>query len=456
MLNFSIKPLTKLVEIQVHQAIDHTAWGTFTALYSLAFMFSMLTDLGINQYFTKEIATSKNKFTQLFSTAIGFKILSIGLYPIIMVLIGFSMGYELLELVFLFSISLTHGLIQLMTFFRAVFQGLQHYKKDAIGSILEKAILLVVLCALLLTNINLEKFIIARLASVFFACSILLFMLIQLKAWKKPSFKSSGLKPVIIGGLPFAIMAALYSVHERADMVMVERLFSKEEAGLYGGAYHIIDFTMMYLWLILTSFFARFSFFGDNKDKERLLNTGVVITSIPLVMVAGFSYFYSELPFLLFFKNSSEHQIGIISANFQVLSISLVINGFFAILSTYLTSSGFVKIVNRYLLVSIALNIVLNFIFIPQHGGIAAAWTTVLSNVFVSIGYIVIMVKSKEVNPPWSQWGKILVVSGIYLISLYLGYEYLQWYYNIAIASILTLGTSVFFKLITKEQLKAL
>ncbi len=455
-LNFSIKPLTKFVEIQVHQAIDHSAWGTFSALFSLAFMFSILTDLGINQHFTNEVAKSKDKLSKLFSSAIGFKIISIGLYPLLMVLVGFFMGYNTTELVFLFFISLTHGLIQLMTFFRAVFQGLQQYKKDAVGSILEKAILLIVLAALLLTSINLDSFIIARLASVFFATSILLVMLIKLKVWHKPSFKTSELKPVIIGGVPFALMGALYAVHERIDMVMVERLFSQEEAGLYGGAYHIIDFTMMYLWLILTSFFARFSYYGSKEEKQKLLNTGVVITSLPLLMVAGFSYFYAELPFQLLFKKSTDIQITAIAANFQVLSLSLIINGLFAILSTYLTSNGFIKVVNRYLMISIALNVILNFVFIPTYGAIAAAWTTVLSNLFVSVGYIFIIARKGSVIPPWRKWLKITLVFGLYFGVLYLGFDKIEWYYNVAIASVIILVSARVFKLITPEYLKGL
>jgi O-antigen/teichoic acid export membrane protein len=343
-----------------------------------------------------------------------------------------------------------------MTFLRAVFQGLQEYKKDAVGSILEKAILLIVLFALLQFSIDLKSFIIARVASVFLACSILLIMLIRLKAWRKPSFKTSKLKPVIVGGLPFALMAALYAVHERVDMVMVERLFSKEEAGLYSGSYHIIDFTMMYLWLILTSFFARFSFYDSKKAKQKLLNSGVVITSLPLLMVAGFSYFYAELPFLLFFKNSTPHQIAIIAVNFQILSISLIINGLFAILSTYLTSSGFIKIVNRYLIISIALNVVLNYIFIPQHGAIAAAWTTVISNAFVSISYILIMLKNGDISPPWIKWGKIAFVFGLYFGILFLGFEKIEWFYNVALASIITLISARLFKLLTPDYLKGL
>lgn len=455
-LNFSIKPITKLVEIQVHQAIDHRAWGTFMALYSLAFMFSILTDLGINQHFTNEVAKSKNKLSELFSSALGFKLLSIVIYPFIMTAVGFLMGYSLLELFYLYFISLTHGLIQLMTFFRAVFQGLQRYKRDAIGSILEKTILLIVLIALLMTTINLQSFIIARLASVFLACALLLGMLIQLKVWQKPSFKLPELKPVIVGGLPFALMAALYAMHERVDMVMVERLFSKEEAGLYSGSYHIIDFTMMYLWLVLTSFFARFSYYDSKEEKQKLLNSGVVITGLPLLIVAGFSYFYGELPFQLFFKNSSAEQITSIAQNFQVLSISLIINGLFAILSTYLTSSGHTKTVNRYLIISIGINIILNFIFIPQYGGVAAAWTTVASNAFVSIGYIFIMIKNKEITPPWIKWGKIIFVFGLYLSVLYLGFDYLAWYYNFSLACAVILISARIFKLLTPDYLKEL
>lgn len=455
-LNFSIKPLTKLVEIQVHSAIDHTAWGTFMALYSLAFMFSILTDLGINQHFTNEVAKSKSRLTDLFASASGFKLISIIIYPLIMTLVGYLMGYNFNELVLLYFISLTHGLIQLMAFFRAVFQGLQYYKRDAIGSILEKAILLIVLVSLLLTSIDLEAFIIARLASVFLACIILLIMLIQLKVWEKPSFKPNTLKPIIVGGLPFAIMAALYAVHERVDMVMVERLYSKEEAGLYSAAYHIIDFTMMYLWLILTSFFARFSYYESKKAKQKLLNSGVVITSLPLLMVAGFSFFYGQLPFDLFFSDNSVAQLKSITNNFQILSISLIINGLFAILSTYLTSSGFIKKVNRYLILSILLNVVLNFIFIPTYGAQAAAWTTVASNLFVSISYVVIMIRSNEITPPWTKWSKIILVFGIYIGLLYSGSTYLDWYYNLTIATVITLIATRFFRLLTSEYLKEL
>lgn len=57
LLNLVIKSAWILVNNMVQDKIGHAQFGTYMALYSLGFLFIALSDLGVNQYATKTIAS---------------------------------------------------------------------------------------------------------------------------------------------------------------------------------------------------------------------------------------------------------------------------------------------------------------------------------------------------------------------------------------------------------------
>ena len=438
--------------------MSHEDWATYTSLFSLGFVFCALSDLGINQFLTKTIAADTSNFKKEYPSLFSIKLLLSVLFPFSMLFIGKLMGYSSHELLFLFWLSFSHGLIQLIAFFRSSLQGFQLFKQDAYAANFDKLFFIGFLLVLYFTKATtIEGVINARILSLILTLLLLIFLLKAKQAWLNPSLPSKQeTKSLLSNALPFAFIAILYSMNEKIDQVMIERLATeRSEASIYAAAYRWLDATMMYLWIVLPLFFARFSFRELNKnDKQQLLTIGLGITSTPLIVECIYSLFYGETLFQLF-TNSNASEIILMTQCFAILSIALLIQGCFAILSTYLTANNETKSVSILLAISIALNIGLNYHFIPLHGALAAAYTTLLSTTILSLGYIFLFLHKKIFSLPYKSWGKIAVIfTATYFIAYYLHSINTQWFVFLPVIGTVVLASAIATKLIDLSALK--
>ena len=111
------------------------------------------------------------------------------------------------------------------------------------------------------------------------------------------------------------------------------------------------------------------------------------------------------------FSKSPVSEVALMEKCFQVLALSLFFQGSFAILSTYLTSNGYTKEVSWSLVISIAINVILNSIFIPKYGALAAAYSTLASTCILSVSYIYIFIRKQIFDLPWMTWGKVIFIA---------------------------------------------
>ena len=107
------------------------------------------------------------------------------------------------------------------------------------------------------------------------------------------SYHFSKFKGIVKQAFPFAIITILYSVHDKVDQVMLERMLPEpngaHETGLYAGAYRWVDAVSMYLWTVLPIFFARFaSKIHSPKAQTQLLEFGQAVAAIPMIFVSVF------------------------------------------------------------------------------------------------------------------------------------------------------------------------
>ncbi len=295
-------------------------------------------------------------------------------------------------------------------------------------------ILLVVI--MLSQRITLDLFIYARLISLLVTVVVFYIVSVRLFDYIAPKLNQERLKVLIKQSIPFAIITILYSLNEKIDSVIIEYLsrvsgdLTKEnDAGLYAAAYRFLDASMMYLWTVLPIFFAKFAYhLTDNHEKQRLLNFGQVVASVPMVFVAVFVYFYGEI---LFFqqKNSSPEQIATMTTILKILFFSAGLHGVFAIYSTLLTATGYEKMVSKMIVGSIFINVLGNIIFIPVYGPVASAWTTLASTVFLSLSYVIFTQRKLEIEIPYSILLRLLVVYGLFALMFYfLTLTTLPWY----------------------------
>ena len=410
-----VKPLGVLVEMLFQHEVGHREWGTYAAVFALAFNFSFIADFGLNQYFTNQIAKNPDRTKELYRFMMPAKLVLVAIFPLFMCAIGLVLGYESNAILLIGLVSVIHGLIQFMNFFRAGLQGQQNFKIDAYAQNFHKAILIIFAFFLIyLAHTSTYNYAMAYIASLAIATIISYFLLKRDDGTQSIQWSLSRAKALLQKSFPFALVTLLYSFNERIDQVMIERLYGPVESGIYSAAYRILDAAMMYLWVILPMFFSKFSLHEMSiKEKSGLLKKGTIITSLPLIVLAIGMFYGGSYVFSIFKSNEGSYLR--IAQLFSVLSLSLLINGVFAILSTYLTSNNLTRPVNYLLIASIGFNIIANWIFIPQYGAFAAAWTTLGSNIILSLGYVFVMIRYTKLKLPYFYWFILLIAIGIIL-----------------------------------------
>ena len=458
-LNLLVKSAWILVNNVVQDRLGHDAFGTFMALYSLGFLFLALSDLGVNQYTTKTLASQPDLLRRLFPTLFSLKMVLSLIYPFFMLGVGFLLGYSQLEVTYLFFLCLLHGVVQMNFFFRANFQAFQKFRLDAFASIFDRAILLGIIAFLLLTRIDLESYIVANVISVALTMIILYVLLLKQIGFMAPKWNTQKVRDLLKRSWPFAIITVLYSVNDKVDQVMLERLLPDDQGahatGLYAGAYRWVDAVMMYLWTVLPIFFAKFAHhIGQDKFLGRLLSFGQPIAAIPMIFAGGFVFLYGE-KLLWLFESSTAADLLIMESCLKILFIAVVINGFFAIYSTLLTSTNHERFVSWMIAASILMNMTLNFIFIPEYGAVASAWTTVGSYALLSIGYLWYIQFRLPVRIPFVQLGKLLAIAALFGGAYYaLSLTGLEWYLVSGIAAVILAGLTLAFRVIQLKQPK--
>jgi O-antigen/teichoic acid export membrane protein len=410
----------------IQDEIDEDSWGVYAALYSLCHICSLFADYGLNQYLTKEISGNSTQKENLISKVFSLKLISAFVFPTIMIVIGLALGYETKWLGLLFFVAIIHSLIQFFGFFRAVIQGNQLYHLEPIASNIDKTLLIIFSFVLFLIPLNIWTFTYTRILAILISCIGLFFVCYRYKLIENLKFTVSDSSKTLKAGLPFAFIILVYGINEKVDQVMVERLTQKftdfNHSAVYSAAYRLVDAVMMYLWIVLPMFFAKFSHSQTDSEKsQKLIQTGTALAFLPIAFVATFSIFHSDLLFTKLFNKYSASSVVAMSDLFAVLSYTLLLQGLFAILSTYLTSTGHEKYVTKLVIISIAFNMIGNFILIPKFGAFAAAWCTFGSALIVVFGYIFKIMNNKLANIPFILWTKLIFISMASTLAYYMG-----------------------------------
>jgi O-antigen/teichoic acid export membrane protein len=439
-----------LLENLVQDKIGHEQYGLFAALNALAFLFIVLVDLGINQFVTKKFASEAQAGSEIYSTYFSFKFALAGFYPFFMVGVGYLLGYTHQEILLLFLISLSYCALQLIMYLRAKFQASQLFTIDSIASIADKTVLVVFTIAVLGTGITLHNYVDARLLATVLALILIAIPAIKIYSPKAFTFNwdYSTWKSIVKQTYPFAFITVLFSVHDKIDQVMIERMLDDHASGLYAGAYRWLDAFMMFLWIILPMFFARFAFYKNTQqDLSKVLTMAQIVSAVPMIFVSCFVWFHGKQLFFLL-GNSTAAEIEEMTFCLKILFIAVFIHAYFACLGTLLSATGGEFYMNRMLIFSIVLNVVLNIILLPLMGIAGAAVATVCSTLFISLSYLVYILQKKEVTIDFFIYLKLSAITFITACSFYVCSVYsVEWFFATVISGTLLLATAVACKL---------
>ncbi len=458
LLNLAVKPGWILVENLVQDRLGHAAFGLVAALSALAVAVAALADLGLTPYAVQRLAAEPDFLGQEFPVLLPLRG-GLGLAALAALLpLGWALGYRGPQLGLLAAVAAGLLLTQYGQFLRGPVQARQHFNTDAVLSVLEKALLLAVLLALLPGGLTLGGYVGARLGAAAFTAVLLYGLMTRLFGHVRYRWRWGSARAMLRQSAPFALIVVLYGVNERVDMVMLERLASPAEAGYYAGAYRWVDAVMMYVWTLLPLFFAKFAAARHDRPAQRaLLWFGQRVVAVPLLLLVAFVLFRGEMLFWQQ-RHSTPAELARMAQCLRILFLNVLVHAFFALYATLLNSTGHVRLVSRLVAVSIVLNLGLNLLTLPRYGAVAAAWNTLICAAVVSGGYVALVRGRTGVPVPWELLARLGAAFGGLCAVWYAlqTFAHLPWVLESALAALAFAGLVLALGVVRPAELRQL
>jgi O-antigen/teichoic acid export membrane protein len=206
--------------------------------------------------------------------------------------------------------------------------------------------------------------------------------------------------------IPVGIASMLTFAYGRIDQVLVFKISGSDPAGIYGAMYRILTTSAFVPMAVMTTLFPILATV-DRARMRRMVQTA----SEYLAMVS--------LPIFVFVLVGSGQVVRVLfGADFvpgqnalRILMGAFVAIGFGYIAGTMIIVLGLQRIFVRYALLALVVNVVLNLIFIPKYGYIAAAWITLATEVLVQILAIRAVLHTLELRPKLGRLARITAAS---------------------------------------------
>lgn len=191
---------------------------------------------------------------------------------------------------------------------------------------------------------------------------------------------------------PLAVVFILSAIYFRIDMMMLEVMKGEKAVGIYSASYKLIEFlsiipgtvTIAALPGLTADYSANIEGFRASFFKT------LTVLGIGGVAIGLFLYLFSKQVVLLLYGplfSDSVLSLNILSG----VIFFLFVNGYLAYV-TIATNND--KAVALIIVISTILNVLLNFYLIPRYSHVGAALSTLISEVFMLLCYIVLFIKT--------------------------------------------------------------
>ena len=398
-LNLLVKPLAIFgIDAGVQNRVGTEAYGLYFSLLNLSFIFNIISDLGINNFTTRNIARYPKVMPKYFGKILGFRMLLFVLYTLLTLSTGFIAGYRGEALYFLSVLILNQLLATLIAYFRSHFGGLHLFKTDAVVSVLDRS-LLILLCGSAffmestLGTFQIEWFIWLQTISYAITLLIAFTLLVREIGMPRLEFNRAVSYAILRQSMPFATLVLLMMLYTRSDSVLLERMHPHGafEAGIYAKGFRLLDafymFGMIFANLLLPLFSRSLK-----EHKEKVLPLLRMASSLLIggsILIAFLCHFHAEKILGWIYHN----ELHLASQPFQLIMWGFIGMSTSLIFGSLLTAHGELKLLNFFSAFGVLLNFGLNVFLIPVWGAVGAAFSCLLTQAIMALVQLLLCMK---------------------------------------------------------------
>jgi len=375
---FFIRLFKFLLVVFSARILGPEGWGSFQYVLSIASIFFIVSDWGISNLLIRDYQ-QKGDFKERIHTGSLIREILVFLSLIIALiasLIFENQNFRKTFIILAFFLFLSN----LRDYITSFFQAIQKMEKQFVVNFIESLLTLIFGIIFLLTLKNMVSLSLTYFLGMFFSLIFCLLLAKNFLIYLKPKINYEFIKYYLINGLPLALFGMLGFIFFTTDQIILGKLKGVEMVGYYSIATRIILILTTFPSLFLTSLFPQLALSVSNK--ERLRN--IFKKSIPFILLISFSIFVFVLIFADFLPLLFGQKYIPSIQPLKLLSLILLFLPLTNLFDNFLFS------INRQwqdffiTLFCALLNVVLNFILIPQYSIFGAIYATLISQ-FVNL-----------------------------------------------------------------------
>ncbi len=427
-LNILVKPLWIFgIDRPVQNIAGTVVYGTYFSLFNLTFILSFLLDWGLSSFFNRQLATDPAAYNRNAGIFFRLKLWMILFYAAVVYVIAWVSGIENLN--WLWLLIGIQALTSLFLFTRSIISAHQWFRADAWFSVLDKALMILLCGGFLLFPawgiLSIDRFLWIQLICTGLALAAALFLLRQKGLRFSIMTPNEKINPLLKAALPYALIVLLMSAHYRLDGFLLERLHPQGayEAGLYAGAYRLLDAANMGGFL-LASFLL--PFIARHQSDQSMVNQAVLtIRHFLLLLAFGITAMALLLaPWIqtLLYHNDSPAAITVL----QYCLPALIGYSLVQVYGTVLTATGHIWTLCGIVLVALLLNTGLNLYWIPTHGALGACYAALISQTACGLACMLMARYKTGLSVQWQSLFTTILIGAMLFCFLYFGQSFIS------------------------------
>ena len=433
----------------VARYLGQVEFGYYAIVLAFLFFFAVLADLGLYSVCLRDISRpgadekkiASNAFTLRFFAGLLFFCLA----PAVVCLFPYPHQVKLGVLIGAFGFWLMSNQQVLI----GVFQKYLRMDNVAVGELLGRLVQLGLVVFFIWRDFGFLSIITAFVAGAL-VNFVLVFVLSRKFIPISFQFDFVFWKNILKESLPLALAIIFTVIYFKLDTIMLSLMKPATDVGIYNLAYKLLEsllfFPAMFVGLVMP-LMSKYAFFDKNKFRKTIQKTLDILLIFIVPMLAGVFFLSSDIVVLIgggeFILSSGVLKILIVAAGIIFLGI--------------LFSNMIISLKKQRSLVVIygtgaLFNLAANFIFIPKYSYYGAAWTTVMTELIVTLMMLFVVYRALSYLPSFGIFYKTVLATLIMSLPLYFLSDW-PLFLLILLSALVYSGGLWLFKGITSEEI---
>ncbi|MGS4880492.1 oligosaccharide flippase family protein [Photobacterium damselae] len=367
--------LTFITQMMIAKNTSPEFFGNLTGTLSLIMILAPLMAFGADGYLLRYYAEKKGNINDFGSNWLFYWLASF----VLCYIIYDYLAYDMSRLFFLIVIS--QSLINISV---SYLQASGKYSSVSVLLSAQSILRFVILYFLFYIHFLNDKYI--YISYVFVSICMIILSLYFICKFDFICVNFNGLKSFILSSYPYGLSIILHLIYFQSDIFLVNKLYSSYEAGLYSLAFTLISASYLLPSVLYQKYLLpkihQMEINNINSQKIYFYKGGLAMIIIS-VIIFFFFFFFSDYIVDIFFDDKYEKSILFI----KILSLCIIFRYMSSNAGVYLMNEFLIGKKNKVMLFCAIFNVVLNFIFIPYYGALAAAIITVVTEIILCISF---------------------------------------------------------------------